>query len=78
MFAVSVEPAGDGLRVGTERKLFAWNVDFNREFAVAKDGVFYAIEAMLDAPKQTVIRLRTHWLDELVRLVGDGAPSGFR
>ena len=59
------------MRIGPERKPFEWNVDPVREFAIGTDGAFYAIEPIPEAPKQTLIQLRTHWFDEVKRLVGE-------
>jgi hypothetical protein len=58
------------LKIGPERKLFEWNVDSNREYAVGADGAFYSIDPVPDAPKQTLIHLRTNWFDEVKRLAG--------
>jgi WD40 repeat protein len=70
VLAVTIEPAGDSLRTGPERKLFEWNVDAIREYAVGADGAFYSIDPVPDAPKQTLIHVRTNWFDELKRLAG--------
>jgi hypothetical protein len=70
VLAVTIEPAGDSLTIGPERKLFEWNVDSNREYAVGADGAFYSIDPVPDAPKQTLIHLRTNWFDEVKRLAG--------
>jgi WD40 repeat protein len=70
VLAVTIEPAGDRLKIGPERKLFEWNVDSNREYAVDADGAFYSIDPVPDAPKQTLIHLRTNWFGEVQRLAG--------
>ena len=69
VLAVTIEPAGESVRIGPERKLFEWNVDPIREYAVGADGSFYSIDPVPDAPKQTLIHLRTNWFDELKRVV---------
>ena len=68
VLAVTIEPAGDTVKLGPERKLFEWNVDVNRDYVVDMDGAFYAVDSAPDAPKQTLIQLRTNWLEELKRL----------
>jgi hypothetical protein len=70
VLAVTIEPDKDSLRIGPERKLFEWNVDALREYAVDADGAFYSIDPVPDAPKQTFIHLRTQWFDEVKRLAG--------
>jgi len=70
VLAVAIEFAGESVRIAPERKLFEWNADTVREFAVGPDGAFYALDPVPDAPKQTLIHLRTHWFDEVKRLAG--------
>ena len=71
LLSVTIDPVGETVRIGPERKLFEWNVDPVREFAIGTDGAFYTTEPIPDAPKQTLIHLRTNWFDEVKRLVGE-------
>ena len=73
VLAVDVTLDRDRLRIGAERKLFEWNVDANREFAVGPDGSFYAVEAVPGAAQQTNIQLRTDWFTAVSRLVAGGS-----
>jgi len=68
VLAVTIETAGDTVKIGPERKLFEWNVDVNRDYVVGVDGAFYSVDPVPDAPKQTLIQLRTNWFEELKRL----------
>jgi Tol biopolymer transport system component/tRNA A-37 threonylcarbamoyl transferase component Bud32 len=67
VIAVSVSVENDRIRFGPEQKLFEWNVDANREFAVGRDGSFYSVEAVPGAAQQTSIQLRTDWFTEVAR-----------
>lgn len=42
----------------------------NPRVLVEAYGGFYPVDAVPDAPKQTLIHLRTRWFDEVERLVG--------
>ncbi len=65
VLAVTIEPVGDTVKLGPERKLFEWNVDVNRDYVVDMDGTFYAVDSAPGRGQTDVIQLRSNWLEEL-------------